>query len=337
MIDIKYDGGYNQDVWYNFKIRANQSLFTVYLTDQQVNIEKRYEKIFEFSDNELVHGTVAFASYGINFLLLDNISIIPIACSNVDERKSDMQLVVTPTCPRFTENLIKNFISRWNKIDPIDSVDGPSNWIRKYNVDDREIVLSQSSIISSINPNEEGTIFLLKDPTKVCTIGKFSIKFKAFNNGIIGIIFRKTTQNDYYILEISGDKDKFVRFRKKIDGVFQTLSTKPLIGYSIDRWTNLVLYMNGEKFNAYLTKNYLHEVPVKLWNEDIIDSDIKFGHLGLSTYKTGAYFAEIELSPFDNLDEKDELLYVDEENIECSLNIKFSAEKENQCVDSREN
>jgi hypothetical protein len=316
ILDIKYDGGYNVDTWYNFKIRGNQSKFIVYMTDQQENIEKRYEKIFEFTDNELVHGSIAFASYGINFLLLDNVSVIPIACTNFDERKGEMQLVVTPTCPRFSEKLIKNFVSRWKIVDPLDSLDGPSNWIRKYNVDDREIVLSQTSRIYSATPNEEGSNYILIDPTKVCTAGRFSIKFKASENGIVGIVFRKTEQNDYYLLEIGGEREKFIRFRKKMDGMFQTLSTKPLVGYSIDRWTNLILFMNGEKFNAYMTTNYLHDGIVKLWDQDVVDTDLKYGYLGLTTYKTSATFSDIELKPFDDLDEKEELLYVDEDNIE---------------------
>ena len=323
LIDIKYDGGYNQNVWYNIKIRANQSKFILYMTDQQQNLEKRYEKIFEFDDNELVHGTIAFASYGINYLLLDNISVIPIGCTNFDERNSEMKLVITPTCPRFSENFIKNFFSRWKIVDPLDSLDGPSNWVRKYKVDDREIVLTQTSRIYSTSSNEEGSIYLLQDPTKICMVGKFSIKFKASNNGIIGIIFRKNEQNDYYILEIGGEREKFVRIRKKIDSVFQTLSSKPLLGYSIDRWTYLFLYMNNEKFNAYITSNYLHDNLIKIWDEDIVDTDLKYGYLGLSTYKTSASFVEIQLNPFDDLNEKEDLIFIDKANIESNIFLRY--------------
>jgi hypothetical protein len=316
VLDTKYDGGFNLDVWYNFKIRAVQSKIIIYMTDQRENIDKRYEKIFEFIDNELVHGTIAFTSFGIKFLLIDNISIVPISCTNFDEKKGDLPQVVTPTCPRFSENLIKNFLNRWKVIDPIEYFDGPSNWTRKYNIEDREIVLTQTSRVYSSTPNEEGTIYLLNDPSKMCMMGKFSIKFKASNNGIVGIIFRKTAQNNYYLLEVGGEKEKFVRLRKKMDGIFQTLSTKPLVGYSIDNWTNLVLYMNQDKFNAYMTTGYMHDSLVKVWDEDIVDTDLRIGYLGLTTYKTSVIFVDIELRPFDDLDAKEELLYVDEESLE---------------------
>ena len=49
-------------------------------------------------------------SFGISFFLLDNISLIPICCTNFDDIESEMKLVVTPTCPRFSENLIKTFL-----------------------------------------------------------------------------------------------------------------------------------------------------------------------------------------------------------------------------------
>ena len=94
------------------------------------------------------------------------------------------------------------------------------------------------------------------------------------------------------------------------------MSTKPIVGYSIDRWTCLTLFMNNEKFNAYVTTNYLHDNLVKVWDQDIVDTDLKIGYLGLTTYKTAVSIVDIELSPFDDLNEKEDLIYVDKESIE---------------------
>ena len=124
-------------------------------------------------------------------------------------------------------------------------------------------------------------------------------------------------------MEIGGEREKFVRIRKKIDSVFQTLSSKPLLGYSIDRWTYLFLYMNNEKFNAYITSNYLHDNLIKIWDEDIVDTDLKYGYLGLSTYKTSASFVEIQLNPFDDLNEKEDLIFIDKANIESNIFLRY--------------
>jgi hypothetical protein len=319
IIDMKYTGGYLFNTWYNIKIRAQNSNIVIYMTDQKENIEKRYEKIFDFNDNEMMQGTIAFTSLGNKFLLIDNISIIPIPCTNFDEREGASQLILTPTCPRFTEDFKNDFISRWSVVDPLETVEGPSNWQRQYEVQDREMVLAQKSNISGVSQFEEGTIFLLKQGTKVCSQGKFSIKFKASSEGIIGMIFRYTDKGDYYLLEISGERDKFVRFRKKMGGIYQHMSSKPNIGYNLDQWYSITILMNENRFNVYMTNENIFEKEEKIFEEDIQDPDIKIGYIGLSTYKTPAFFYDISITPVDNLDEKENLLYVDEESLERKI------------------
>ena len=276
--------------------------------------------VFEFNDNELVQGTIAFTSLGNSFLLIDNISIIPFACTNFDERNGITQVILTPTCPRFFEDFKNDFISRWNVINPIYTKKGPSNWRRIYNFEEREVVLAQLSNIRGISEYDEGTIFLLNKSTKVCNKGKFRVKFKAMSNGIIGLVFRYNDKGDFYILEISGQNEKFLRFRKKVGGVFKIISTKPLVGFNIEQWYSVIIYMNEEKFNVYMTFNNIFDNHEKMFVSDIIDNDLKIGLVGLSTYKATAYFSEISLNPYDNLDEKDELLYVDEESLDCNYN-----------------
>jgi hypothetical protein len=274
------------------------------MTDEQRNFEKKFVKVFEFFDNGLVHGTIAFSSFGIKFLLLDSISVIPIPCTDFNQNGSQVQQVVTPTCPRFYEDFKNNFEKRWSVLDPLNSNDGPSAWMTAHNQDEREFLLSQNSFISGISEIEEGTIFLLKDKfmSRVCSEGKFTVKFKALNEGMIGIVFRYNDKGSFYIVEISGEKEKFIRIRKKIDGVMQLISSKPLIGYSMGNWYSVVLYMKNDYFNVYMTQNYLHDSLSKIFDNDVNDPDLKLGFVGISTYKTKAFFSDISLSPFDDLD-----------------------------------
>ena len=329
---MKYSGGYLVNTWYNIKIFAQNSNFLIYITDQKENIEKRYEKVFDFNDNELLQGTLAFTSLGNSFLLIDNISIIPISCTNFDERDENTQIISSPTCSRFFEDFKNDFTSRWQVIDPLETKKGPSDWSRFYNIDEREIVLGQMSKIRGISQHEEGTIFLLNKSTKLCKKGKFSVKFKAKSNGIIGFVFRYV-DGDFYIVEISGEKEKFLRFRQKIQSSYEIISTMPLIGYDINKWYSVIVYMNDDKFNLYMTKNNIFDDHVKIFSSDIFNSELKSGLVGLSTYKTSAYFSEISLQPFDNLDEQNELLYVDDENLDCKFClIKVPKKKLNSVI-----
>ena len=93
----------------------------------------------------------------------------------------------------------------------------------------------------------------------------------------------------------------------------------PLVGFNIDQWHSIIIYMNGDKFNVYMTKNNLFETNEKIFASDIIDTDIKIGLVGLSTYKTTAHFSDISLQPFDNLDVNNDLLYVDLESQDCNF------------------
>ena len=281
------------------------------MTDVQVNIDKRYVKVFEFVDNQLVHGTIAFSSFGISFLLIDNIVVVPIPCTDFNQDKSEVQQIITPTCPRFSENFKNNYLSRWTALEPIQSINGPSSWKILNNEDNREIILSQESKISGLSEYEEGTIYLLKDKNmiKVCTIGEVSIKFKAFNEGIVGIVFKYNDNGNFYIVEISGEKEKYVRIRKKFNGLMELISIKSLIGYTIGNWHTLIVKIVNNGFDVYITNRFLHDSIIKVFDNTIFDSDLKLGFVGISTYKTKAYFTDISLSPFDDLDSINNILY----------------------------
>jgi hypothetical protein len=354
-IDTKNDGGFLQDTWYNVKIRGQQSVFHVYMSDYNgEDLESHYELQFKFTDNELVHGSVAFASNGMNYLLIDNINVNSLECTNFDDGGSGKVLAIPPTCSRFQETFRNGFDYRWKFIDPLESVDGPGFWKLNKDFADREIVLTQQSLISGASEYQEGTIALLSDVTKVCNHGRFIIKVKALDEGIIGLIFRfdnesetfnigatssnaslnsKTnnlniSNSNFYILEISGmPDDQFVRIRKKVKDKYTLVSSNPTIGYKKNTWFKIILTIENDHFNAFITENSSDDNLIKVFPNGAIDNDLKFGLLGVSTYKTKAIFDEIILSPFDNVDvheDEESLLYVDEEQLDCKKFIKFN-------------
>ena len=80
-IENKDDGGYNVDEWLDIKVRGINSKFKIYTkTNGLNNVNQDYQKIFDFNDNSLMHGTVAFTSLMLNNLMIDNISVIQINC-----------------------------------------------------------------------------------------------------------------------------------------------------------------------------------------------------------------------------------------------------------------
>jgi hypothetical protein len=174
---------------------------------------------------------------------------------------------------------------------------------------------------------QEGTIFLLNDNTKICTEGRFIIKLKALDDGIVGLVFRYETDKDgnsnYYILELSGMPDeKFIRIRKKIGNKFTLVSSNPTMGYKKNEWFKIILTIEVDKFNAFVTENSSQDNIIKVFAHGATDSAIKNGMVGISTYKTKIIVDEISLSPFDNLDKTelvDDLLYIDEEELDCKF------------------
>lgn len=330
IIDEKSDGGFIQDTWYNLKIRGQNGNFEILMTDQFETGSKKeipYEKVFSFYHNELVHGTIAFTSNGMRSLLIDNISIVPLYCTNYDT-VSETISVITNSCIRFRETFKNGFNLRWQNIDPDKDVRGSSLWILQQNIDGREFVLSQNSIISKEDGSQEGSLYILKDDANVCNSGKFILNFKALDTGIIGLVFKydKLTGN-YYILEISGDeKDSFIRLRKKINNQFLLISSNPVLFYIKDVWFRIILTIEKNGFNAFFSSNSASDNLIQVFPEKLLDLDINSGILGISTFRTRAYFDEINAAPFDDLESHDieTNLFIDEEALDCKIyNILF--------------
>lgn len=330
VIDFKNDGGFFQETWYNVKIRAQQSKINIYMTNSTgENMDKLYELQFSINDNEIVHGTIAFTSFGMNFMLLDNISVVPIQCTNFDDADREQMNAITPTCPRFYENFKNGFSERWKIVDPKEYTDGPSEWVLENDYEYREKVLKQTSYIYGTSDDQEGSLYVMKDSLKECNIGKFSVKFNALDNGIVGFVFRFEKAFDegynYYIIEVSGNpEDKFIRMRKRVNNQFTLVSVNPLLGYKKNTWMRLSLTLNVDKFNVFISEVATPDKVIKVFPKNIVDSDLKYGTVGLSSYKTRLIMEEISLSPYDNLDDfdPDKTLYVNPELLDCKILFK---------------
>lgn len=383
----KHDGGILENTWYNIKIITRQSNIKIYMQIEEFFKNNtvggdKYDLIFDINDNEHLHGTIAFTSQNINWLIIDNISITPMSCidyndefsqniisideditkinnsmasnnlnnhefklDNIDIYKKKQVLnykpklyIITPTCSRFVEDFKNSFLSRWKYYDPKDQVNGPSNWslvklsdtfknklnmfklfyskysnnnskFAKENKINNSSFLIQQSNIYSIGNNQEGTRYVLRDKNQIyCLRGKITIKAKAVsennlktdnNNGIISLLFRVNEEN-YYMLEIS---NKFVRLRKRYNSYFNLLEINETTGFKINEYFKLVITMDNNKFNAYfnnqIDSSIMSNSLTKIFNNDVIDNDISYGTIGVSTYKTIGVFKSIHCEPID--------------------------------------
>ena len=60
---------------------------------------------------------------------------------------------------------------------------------------------------------------------------------------------------------------------------------------------------------------------MKITNQEIVNTDFKKWYLVLTTYKTLVIIVDFELSPLDDNNEKDDLIYFDKESIESKKNF----------------
>lgn len=317
ILDIKYDGGIMKMVWNSFKIIGRNSKFEIfYMLDNQnseINIfdtKIKYENIFNFEDNSFIKGTIAFTSNSLQSLFLDDINVIPLKCTNFDDRKINNQKIETNTCNRFTERL--NNLDNWLAINNNDNINNiNANYKIVLNYDQRYKVIYQSVKFTGENTNQEGSLYLLKNDNDniskeniFCKDGIIQIKYKIIDeNGIFGLIFRyneENSNNSYYTLEVSSSE--FIRLRKKIQNNFILISSYPLEYNLLNEWNWIKVELNEAKIKIFSTLKGLDYDLVKIF--DIEDVSLKSGKFGISTYKIRAYFYSISSRPFkqDELD-----------------------------------
>jgi len=347
LLASKSDGGYLPNKWLTIKILCENSNIRVYATQEEMQnmdnsvIKRNLALVFHINDSEFMHGTVAFGSNSIGNLMLDDISIKQLACTDFLALTTQKVNVFSDSCDKYIE-FFKSFSLNWESVDPINSIGGPSNWTNIPNYESRANVLAQLSEIHGLDENEEGTIYLLKN--KICEKGFIKVKGKIlleneelvkYNNQIIkkperafGLVFKYQDYENFYLIEIFNDC--LVRFRKKIQGVYKLISQNPLIGFAFNTWFKLMVYIKNNRFSFRFFKNSNKPHYQELFTNDVVDEDLKFGRIGLFTFKTKAIFQDFETfkfilgMPIRNVSV--EPLYIDENEDE---KIKKIAEKMN--------
>jgi len=86
------------------------------------------ELTVEAEDQNMKSGSFAFFTNSTGGALFDKFSIDPIECNNTINAFSDWTFK-PEECNRFRENYKGGPLElRWNVLDPMDLMDGPSNW-----------------------------------------------------------------------------------------------------------------------------------------------------------------------------------------------------------------
>lgn len=334
VLDLKYDGGYTTDEWIMVKIRVEVGLFRIYTTNSitsrdSLELESTYQPVFSVQDNKITHGTVGFSSVNMNFILIDDISVVQINCvdfkSQITERMIEAE---TNSCRRYRENY-RRINQKFTKYDPLKSEDGPSLWERLKPFEGRQRVMRQKSLIYDISDNQEGTMNILKN--MVCQSGRISLKLKSNtnsnrdiisnSNSSLGIVFKFVDENNFYVLEIF--KKSLIRLRKKSNGEFHLIKINSKFGFEENTWFKIVLEMKDHSFNAILFPT-LESQGLRVFDEDAFDSSLKTGKLGFWTYRTAAIFGDFEIDAINNTN----VFLVEEQKLDKIEVKKFTHEIE---------
>jgi hypothetical protein len=252
VLDFKYDGGYNTDEWISIKIRAEVGFFRIYTTSMSNfsqdarELESTYQLIFSINDNKITHGTVGFTSFNLHFILIDDISVVQINCTDFQSEIKEIE-AHTNSCRRYREDY-KHVSDKYRVYDPMRNEDGPSIWERVKFYEGRERVMMQKSMVYGLSDYQEGTMNILK--RMVCQSGRISLKLKSVHdkvnkestyNSSLGIVFKFVDENNFYVLEIFNTS--LIRLRKKSNGEFHLIKVNSNLGYTKNTWFKLVLIM----------------------------------------------------------------------------------------------
>lgn len=207
--------------------------------------------------------------------------------------------------------------------------------------------MAQLSSIYSTDENEEGSILLLKN--KNCDKGFIRVKGKvplliedeareyqaqktkvSTGKRALGIVFKYKDQDNFYLLEIFNDN--LIRIRKKTLGSYSLIAQNPLVGFEFGVWFKIMLFIKNNHFSVRFFKDSNKPDYNEVFPEDLIDDDLKFGRIGLYSFKTQVYFSDFETYKFNPNNAKDiknveiKPLFIDENE---DINVKKEAERLN--------
>lgn len=81
----------------------------------------------------------------------------------------------------------------------------------------------------------------------------------------MGILVKYKNPKYYYIFEIGSDHDeKFIQMRKVIDGKHSLLVREETIGYRINEWHQIRIFMEDDTFKFYFS--VIGEAPTQIFD-----------------------------------------------------------------------
>lgn len=287
------DGGYLQNIWYKVILIFRSDEFIVKMAQENLNLPTdSIPIVIRTESQELKRGRVGFLTNGEQVFYIDGFSVKPLDCITEPEIPDIRYL--PPECSRFKENYYGQMNLRWNVVNPENFFDGPALWDFETDFLGKEKVIYQKTGIFSPSPEKIAT-FAVLNFDKFCRNGVISVEFFAQNQGMVGVAFKYINSNNYYILEIGGDENKFIQMRKRINGKYSIISKNESIGYQIKQWHRVSIVMMDSIYTIYFSN--VGEAPISIFDA-IENKDLPEGTIALSTYKTEAAFDNVKISPF---------------------------------------
>jgi hypothetical protein len=160
--------------------------------------------LFTAEDGMLTSGGVGFYSNYMSGVYFDNLQIEPLECYTGGPPST--LSITPPQCSRFMETYLGQFDNRWKTWDPENSQAGPSSWKFTKDLGDRDDLIIQQTAV--YGPDHAPT-FAYLDFDKECIEGAISMEFNSPGEGVVGLAFRFTNANNYYIFEVGGEEEGF--------------------------------------------------------------------------------------------------------------------------------
>ena len=306
LLEIK-DGGILLGEWFKLQIISKRENLIIKLGSSSMhNSYELLPIIFNYNDHTHKVGTAGVFVNGNKGFYFDNFKIEPIKCWTPYKPKKDL-LLITDRANIYDEDYVGQLKKKFIIKDPINSINGPSEWNYQKEVLGREKVIVQKSEIADRSIFKEPSMLILRN--KYIKRGWFSVDFAGTANGAIGVVLKYIDTNNYYLFEIGGHikENQYFQLRKKVNGIINLLKiinsndqlkktereNTPEIGYNTNIWYCLRIIIDGPSLKFFFNRKGTPEKFILKYRDD----DIPYGLIGITTYNTKGYFDNMILRP----------------------------------------
>ena len=302
------DGGILQSLWFKVQITGRKNNFIIKFCDtSQFSSYEQLPIVFNFYDNTHVRGTVGVFVNGNPAFYFDNMNVVPLSCWTPYEPKLGIK-IITDRANVYDEDYNGDLKKKYKVNDPINKINGPSEWGFSNGKENRETVIMQKSNVADKSYNKEPTQLILKD--KYIRKGTLSVDLLGKNKGRLGLSFKYVDENNYYLFEVGGGhkkQNRYFQLRKKINGKMKLMkrinSNKELseeerkkskdFGFLTQTWYSLRIHIDGPKMKFFFNKKGNPEKSILNYEDD----DIPYGLIGVSSSKTAGLFDNLQIRP----------------------------------------